>query len=306
MVWGRADQINPTDNISSRDFTLLFPEIDDLRRGNGMVRASRAFGTFTLSAYWLPEFRPNVFPSPALPPGVHFGADQMPTDYDQSAFKLDSSGGVVDWSISYFDGLDRNQDVAIESVSPMGVTLQRQFHRIQVLGADFAFNLGRYGFRGEAAYTQTADPSGTNPEIKNPFFFAVLGVDRTFFEYLNVNVQYLFRQTINYENPNTISNPLVRAVAIQDMAADGQITPNQNGMSTRIGYKWFHETLEAEFTAVGYFEQGDNLLRAKVLYHFTDTLRATIGREVYSGPDDSFFGLQKQNTTTYAEVEYGF
>lgn len=306
VVWGRADAINPTDNLSSRDFTMLFPEVDDLRRGNGMVRLGRAFEGYTLSAFWLPEFRPNVFPTGALPPGVRFDANDNPEQLDQSAIKLDRSGGLVDWSVSYFDGLNRNPDIAIQSIDSTGVTLQRRYHRIRVLGADFAFNLGRYGFRGEAAYTDTANSSGKDPQISKPFFFAVLGADRTFFEYLSVNVQYIFRQTGSYQDPHSIPNPLLRTVAIQNSTATGQLTPTQNGMSTRVGYKWFHETLEAEVTAVGYFEKGDNFVRAKALYHFTDTLRITAASETYSGPDESLFGLQKKNSANYVELAYGF
>jgi len=306
VVWGRADQINPTDNISSRDFTLMFPEVDDLRRGNGMVRASRAFDAYTVSALWLPEFRPNVFPTGALPTDVHFGTDENPQQYDQSAFKLDHTGGDLDWSISYFDGLDRTMDIGIESAGPSGVTLQRQYNRIQTLGGDFAFNLGRFGLRGEAAYTETADPNGTNPYIKNPFFFAVLGGDRSFFEYLNINVQVLYRETTSFHDPHSIANPLVRSVAIQNATVAGQLTPTQTGMSTRIGYKWFHETLEAEIAAAGYFEKGDSFVRTKILYHFTDTLRGTLAQETYQGPTESFYGLQKKNSTTYAEMAYGF
>lgn len=119
-------------------------------------------------------------------------------------------------------------------------------------------------------------------------------------------MQYVFRQTGSYQDPTKISGPLARTVAVQDAVAAGQLTPTQNGMSTRIGYKWFHETLEAEVAAVGYFEKGDSLVRTKVLYHWTDTLRVTVAQETYSGPDTSFFGLQKKNSATIAEMAYGF
>jgi hypothetical protein len=306
VVWGRADQLNPTDNLSSRDFTLLFPELDETRRGNGMVRLTRPFGGYTFSAYWLPEFRPNMVPTGALPPGVSFAKDEKPEQYDQVAFKLDRSGGAIDWSVSYFDGLDRNPDVAVQSAGPGGTILQQRYHRIHVIGADFATVAGRFGFRGEAAYTNTADANGSDPEIKNPFFYMVLGVDRTYFEYLNVNVQAVFRATAGYRNPRDTANPGLRSVAIQNAVFSGQLTPTQTGMSTRIGYKWLNETLEADVTGVGYFEKGDSLVRVKLLYHWTDLLRVTVGQETYAGPTDSFFGQQRKNSATFAELAYGY
>src|SRR5262249_15827903 len=33
IVWGRADRLNPTDNLTPRNFTLLVPEDDDQRLG---------------------------------------------------------------------------------------------------------------------------------------------------------------------------------------------------------------------------------------------------------------------------------
>ena len=62
VVWGRADRLNPTDNISSRDYTLLVASDDEQRRGAAMVQTRLGLGPYTLDAYWLPEFRPNRFP----------------------------------------------------------------------------------------------------------------------------------------------------------------------------------------------------------------------------------------------------
>lgn len=306
VVWGRADQVNPTDNLGSRDFTLLFPEPDDLRRGSGMVRVGRAFAGATLTVVWLPEFRPNVYPVGALPPNIRLGEGEAPEQFDQAAVKLDRTGGTVDWSASYFDGLDRNPDVALQRIDATGVTLQLRYHRIRVVGADFAVNVGRFGLRGEAAYTDTADPTGSDPQLKNPYFFAVLGADRSFGDTLNLNVQLIHRATASYRDPHSLADPLLRVVAIQNALAAGQVTPTQTGMSTRIGTKWLHETLEVELAAVGYFEKGDSLLRAKLLYHWTDTLRLTIGREAYDGPDESFFGRLRDNSVTFAELAYGY
>jgi len=39
IAWGRADQINPTDNLTPRDFTLLVPEDADQRSGTTGARA---------------------------------------------------------------------------------------------------------------------------------------------------------------------------------------------------------------------------------------------------------------------------
>ena len=44
IAWGRADGVNPTDNLSGQDLTLLVPDDDDRRLGTTAVRASYYVG----------------------------------------------------------------------------------------------------------------------------------------------------------------------------------------------------------------------------------------------------------------------
>lgn len=112
--------------------------------------------------------------------------------------RVEQTGRAVDWSLSFFEGFDRSLDAKLGQISPAAVAVFLTHNRIQVIGADAATTIGRYGLRGEAAYTFTQDESGKNPLIKNPFFYLVLGGDRTFQEYLNINCQYFLRVVSNF------------------------------------------------------------------------------------------------------------
>lgn len=306
-VWGRADRLNPTDNLTSRDARLLFPEDDDQRRGSGMLQVAYPVLGATVRAYWIPEFRPNRFPTPPLAKGVRFGDDEPVNDPSQGALRIDHSGGAVDWSLSYFDGHDRNPDVVMDRVTPTGtVVLQRRYGRVRVVGADAATTLGRFGLRAEAAVTTTEDEDGTDPEVKNGFLYAVAGADRTFFEYLNVNLQYIYRQTDQWRDPRTLPNPQVRALAVQNAIFSQQLHRVENGASLRISYQFLNETLTTEIAAVQFFQEGDGVVAPKITYKATDTLRLTLGGQYFSGPDESLFGAQKDNSTTYFEVRWGY
>ena len=70
----------------------------------------------------------------------------------------------------------------------------------------------------------------------------VMGADRTFLEYLNVNIQYLVRVIVNYQNPEATGNP----VAVEEAVINNQLDQIQQGATFRINYKWLNETLEAE------------------------------------------------------------
>jgi hypothetical protein len=305
VVWGRADALNPTDNLSSRDFTLLFIDPDDNRRGNCMVQGRIPIGASTLSVFWLPEFRPNGLPTPELPTYIRFKDDEKPNEAGQGAIRFDRSG-AVDWSVSYFNGIDRNPDVAIDSAGPMDVVLQRRYNRIGTTGADFATVAGQFAFRGEAAYTATEDEDGTDPKIKNSFFMAVLGIERSFFEYLSIIAQVYRREIQDFHDPKDNPDPGHRVIYVQSALFSNQLTQNQTGGSLRVAYKWFHETLEGEILGVGNFDRGDGLTRVKLSYAFTDSLKGIIGGEKYDGPDESFYGSLKQNSTAFAEVRYGY
>lgn len=305
-VWGRADRLNPTDNLTSRELRLLFPEEDDQRRGSTMLQVAYPVFGAVARAYWIPEFRPNVFPTPPLPPGVRFRGDEQPADTQQGALRIDRSGGSVDWSLSYFEGRDRNPDVALDHLTLTGPVLQRRYGRIRVTGADAATTVGRFGLRAEVAHTVTEDTRGDDPQVKNGFLYAVAGGDRTFFEYLNVNLQYIYRETDHWQDPRALANPLVRTVALQNAIFNQQAHRIENGASLRISYQWLNETLTGEIAAVQFFQDGDAVIAPKLTYKATDTLRLTAGAQQFSGPDTSFFGAQKDNSTTYVEVRWGF
>ena len=220
--------------------------------------------------------------------------------------KLEQAGLAVDWSLSYFRGFDLNPDIAIQSTLPGALNLSLQHHRIRVLGADATTVMGRYGLRTEVAYTWTENAAGIDPFVKKPFFYGVVGADRTFFEYLNINVQYFVRQLNSFSDPNTITDLLTREVAIQQSIISNQQNKFQQGMSLRIGNKWLNETLEAEFAAVYSFTRRDYLLRPKLSYAFDDHWKGTLGANLYRGDPNTFFGMLRYVSTVFGELRYSF
>jgi hypothetical protein len=303
IVWGRADQLNPTDNLTPRDYTLYMPEVDDQRFGATAVNMTYNFDTVALSAIVLPQFRPTKLPIPAIS-GVTF-AETVPrgTGY---ALKLDRSGGDLDWSVSYFHGYDQYPDIAVAVPTPGATVLSLSHHRIRVLGADMATTAGRYGLRAEAAYTWTEDDAGVNPFVKNPYFYGVAGADRTFYEYLNINLQYYVRAISNYRDPNAVTDPALRDVAIEQAVVSNQMNRVQQGMSLRISDKWLDETLEGEIAGVANFTRHDFMLRPKLVYAFNDYWKSTLGGYLYRGGANTFFGLIKDRSGAYAEARYSF
>ena len=296
IAWGRADGVNPTDNLSGQDLTLLVPDDADRRLGTTAVRASYFVGDVSIAGVWLPEFRGHEFALPAPPPGVLFARESDRWPGDQWAVRVEQTGRAVDWSASYFNGKDLAPDLAFVAGGGDTPLIRLSHHRVQVIGGDMTANLGRFGLRAEAAYVETEDTQGRDPSTKNPFLFVVAGADRTFGGLLNLNVQYLYRQV--QHRSGTSAN-------VQDVL-NSQTQAVQHGASFRIAYKWLHDTLEAECAAVAYAGPRGGALRPKVVYAVTDSWKVLAGAEILRGQSTSLFGMMERNSAGYAELRWSF
>ena len=306
IPWGRADALNPTDNLTPKDFTLLSARDEEERRtGSYASKVNFYQGNYTLSAIWIPIFNPTTIPIAPVP-GVTFTEIKRNNgDWtDQGfAFKLDQTGGAVDWSLSYYYGLD---------VMPVGVPLspnlvQLIHTRTHVFGADFAKTIGRYGVRGELAYQHTQNPDGSNPFIKKPNIYWVLGGDRDLTEDLNLNIQIYQRWVLSYRNPFSNPDPVARQAAVLDATFNYQLDRFTEGISGRLKSTWLNKTLEGEILGQwNTFNRGDFFLRPSLAYAFTDIWKGFIGYDIFNGRNPSFFGRLEPMTAFFAEVRATF
>ena len=104
LPWGRADRINPTDSLTSRDYRWLAPEEEDQRFGNTGVRYAHHLGDYTVTGVWLPYMRSSRIPLD--PTSVQQVAGHQPNNRDNFALKLDYTGTGLDGSLSFYNGID--------------------------------------------------------------------------------------------------------------------------------------------------------------------------------------------------------
>ncbi len=306
IVWGRADALNPTDVLTPKDFTLLSAKDEEERRiGTTALKANYYRGNYTLSTIWLPIFNPTTLPLSGAP-GIQLTQNKRSDgDWTHQGFaaKLDQTGGEVDWSLSYYYGLD---------LFPVGIPLNPtqvvlEHNRIQMFGADFARNFGRFGVRGEAAYVHTQDPDGNDPFLKNPYLYYVLGVDHDVTEDLNVNLQAYQRLIVNYQDPFQFQDPVTRNVAVLNTIFNQQMDRVQEGFSGRIKATAWNKTLEAELLGVFEVNRASYFLRPSVAYAFTDTWKGFTGVDIFGGHlKESIYGFLEQNTAFFAELRATF
>lgn len=302
VAWGRADGINPTGNLAAEDLTLLTLEDGDRRLGTTTAAATWYFGDVAVSGLWIPEFRGHRFPLPAAG-GALFVRDVREWPGDQWALRVERTGGAVDWSASFYRGLDLSPDL-VPTTAPGRIGLRHR--RISVTGLDAAATVGRFGVRAEGAYVQTEDEDGTDPFAKNPFAFFVVGGDRTWDGRINLNLQYLARVVTRFR-PIPAGLPAdARALAEQQAVLSGQAERVQHGASVRASVKWWRETVETEWAAVAYAGPRGIVMRPKASYAASDRVLVTVGAEVFRGSDGSLFRALRPNSAGFAEVRWGF
>jgi len=301
LTWGRADGINPTDLVNGSDFTALVVDDSDRKLGAWLLDATAQVRMVSLSALWLLNFVPSVFPLPPIDPGTPVSQQLPGRGYGQGAVKLETTGGYVDASLSYFDGFDHTPDMTLA-----GSAVTLFYPRLRTVGGDMARNWGRFGLRGEASYTFQENAVASPFPPRQNVLAVVVGVDRSWLEYLNVNVQYLGRYLARFDDPNAIADPSTRSFAVLRSLLIQQQARVQQGMSARVSYKWFHEALEAEVRGVTWFDRGGFLIAPRATWAVTDNVKVSLGADLYRGPADSVLGLLKANSLGFAQVRYGF
>jgi hypothetical protein len=295
-VWGKADKLNPTDSLSPRDFRILSSDDSDQRLGLTMVRADLALtDRLRLKTYWLPEFRPTTLIFPLSPQIL---LDRRDRDTGQVAAKLDSTGGAFDWSLSWYEGRDRIYDLSLEN----GGVAQR-YNRIRVIGADMAGAAGPWGYRAEAAYTHTRYDPVTDPLVRRPEFWGVIGLDRNFDSGLYANVQASVRRVFKLDDLLSVSATRVRP---QIDILRFQQNEVQVGFTGTLRYVWDDQRWAAEALMLQYVDLGQGLARLELRHQLSPQFSVRGRAQKFFGPKNSYFGQIRSVSAVSIEARVNF
>ena len=338
IVWGRADVLNPTSNLTPTDLRVHSPIEDDRRIGNVGARAFLRFAPFRLEGVWMPMYLPTTLPSVGLPEFVSYGPPKYPSPNLQNgtvAGRLHLELAKFEMSASFLQGfaplpgLTRG-DIVFDPTNP-SVTVVRTAYAQQVFGFDFSTALGDVlGLRGEAAYRKPVDSYQNNVNVPRRDLQYVLGVDHAFGP-VSVIAQYMGRYVFDWAlekgpfapaniddlkmDPTQVTN-VYRGGAektIDDtLRQTNQVLFNQTAKLQHLGtlrLEWLtlHDTLSLSVLALGNFTTKEWALAPKIGWHISDTLMAYVGAEVFRGPQHTLFGLiQDELSAGYIELRYTF
>ncbi len=312
MRWGRADGYNPTDNLIPYDYLDTF---SNDRLAVPALKADTYIGQARIEAAWIPFYTPTRLPLlgqrwfPALPSTAQLPvAGNAPPAVADLTY-LDAGGplpartiGNSQWglrynqlvphaelSVSYFDGFDdipyfRPGAIPIAPLPRprLQVSLNREYYRVHVIGADFASGLGPYGIRGELAYFDQTDPANRD------HLLFVAGVDRTWGDWFVI---------VQYAGQN-VQAPLPSSALFPDLGLGSSLLWR---VERSIG-----PSRTFEVKGALRFSDGDLFIQPLYSLALSNAWRLKIGATFFAGPRDAYLGQFRDNAGINLQLRYSF
>ncbi|MCK4853306.1 MAG: hypothetical protein KAT31_03570 [Bacteroidales bacterium] len=337
IAWGRADGINPTNNLCPQDYFVRSPVADDMRLGNFLFRGRYTIQSrIRLEGIWVPVYRHSIYRFDLfdMPDFVSFTDAYSP----DAALKNGSFAGKLaflfdrfDGSISWFNGYDPMPGIEAGPLpetpgkTPTINMYARPF-RQQTVGLDFSFGLGSFGVRGEAAYREpTADYKG-RIFVPNRDLRYVLGIDRSFGDFA-IMVMYTGQYVFDFEEmqimggipdigPEQLQQPAIWGMLgpMMDQQLAGfnriifdQIKEISHSLAARPAMSLFHNVLDLEVFGLYNFSTEEWALMPKLSWSVSDNLKLGIGGEYFEGPQNTRYDLiAPVFNGVFMELRYSF
>lgn len=298
-AWGKADSINPTNNLNPVDFSDLL-DTDDEEIGIVSLRGRYYLGNWTFEGAVIPAFEPNIFP------GYNSRWNLFPKDLSvlpvqtrepskefqniQYAGRLSSSFSGWDFSASYYRGFEKFPSVFIKSDSVL-----LEYRRLQVIGGDFATSFDKLGLRGEAGYFITDDFDGKILEVSDPYLMYVFGADYNFSNLTGEQDLYILCQWIQ-----TLPLPERDSLSESDLRYLFK-------KAVMLKADWsFTDYTKFSLQGIWRLHAEDMFLQPMLSSSLSDGLDLEIGADLFYGKDGSFFESFKDNQRAIARLKYSF
>jgi hypothetical protein len=207
VVWGRLDELQPTDVINPLDVSRFFFEgRSEARLSVPLVHATIFAGDkASVEGVYIPFFRRGRFDRLAegsspfnLLHGLSVTDQSPPSEAGnaQGGARVNVTSGRVDWSVSAYRGF---RPFGIYSAVPAGIA--RVYPRFTMVGGDFETVAGPWVFRGEvAAFPRDVfQAAGAPVALPGHSFDAGAGVDRKAGDYRLSGQFLVHRET--YDRP---------------------------------------------------------------------------------------------------------
>jgi hypothetical protein len=320
VVWGRADGWNPTDNITPRNMLIRSADEDDRRLANFLIRSHYNLQPVRFEMIWIPVYRPSYIPTDLVPfpPGIELGEPDYPDMKLKNgafALRLNLELPSVDGSVSYFNGHNPMPGIMAElpeiPVPNLALSVFHKSYRMHFVGMDFSTVVaGSWGLRGELAYRRSHQDHKKFIHIPNPDLQYVIGLDKELVQNFSVILQYIGRYVFDFEDLEIPMNPAdfpFYEIALKNRLINFQQHEMSHSLSCRAAWELMNELMSIEVFGLVNFTSNETLFRPKMTYDIADALTVAAGAELYSGPDETLFGLVDSTlSSVFVELKASF
>ncbi|MBI3815034.1 MAG: hypothetical protein HY279_11320 [Nitrospinae bacterium] len=297
--WGKADSINPTNNLNPVDYSDLL-DTDEEEIGMTSLRGRYYLGNWTFEGAVIPVFEPSILPNynsrwnlfpkalSALP--VQTREPSKEFQNIQYAGRVSSTFNGLDFSVSYYRGFEKFPSVFVKSNSVI-----MEYRSLQVIGGDFAASFDKLGIRGEAGYFITDDFDGKIPEVSDPYLMYVLGLDYKFSNLIEEQDLYILCQWIQ-----TLPLPERDSLSESDLRYLFK-------RAVMLKADWsFTDYTKFSFQGIWRLHAEDIFLQPMLSSNLSDGLNLEVGADLLYGKEGSFFESFKDNQRIFARLKYSF
>ena len=311
IVWGEVVGLFFADVVSARDMReFLLPSFDIIRIPQGAVRAEYFAGDSHLEFVWIPvpafdnigkpgsDFYPAPLPSPTSPEvAALFQDPERPsTKFSNSNLGVRANTLVAGYDISafYYRSFSAQPTFyRVEGPSPaQSYVFAPRYDRIWQAGGTVSKDLGDFVLRGEVVYTRgqgfsVADVTAPQYVVTRTTFDYILSAEVPLPHDVRLNVQAF--QRVFYDGGGT------------DLA----IRSDGFGASVYLTGK-LGPSLEPQILWIQNFSDAGSLVRPRLNWLVDKNATASFGVDVFSGPDNGYFGRYGNRDRVYAEFRYAF
>ncbi len=182
-------------------------------------------------------------------------------------------------------------------------TLSREHRRLHVFGATFNKVIGKWAFRGEAAYTDgkavavnpLTDRSGQDFESKENTFDYCLGFDRTVYIDWFLSGQ-IIQNIVLGSNPHMVTGLSLHERKPVDTYFTFVVSKPFKSMNDQAGLSGL----------IAYNTLGQWWINPKLWWEITQNTKITLGAQIFEGQHYQALGEFKRNTNIYTQIKYSF
>lgn len=337
IKWGRADFDNPTSSFNPRNLVVRSPEKEDMDLGN--LSATLIFkpaGFMSLQAVVTPFYRPDILVTAplSLPDNVKINEIDGLLGGRQMAgygLKADFYLRGIDFSISGFHGNDPLPGIRYDgfildtggSTPVLDIMMSVTPYRVNRAGFDFEAAAGRFGLRGEAAYTKPVLSFPGHSYVPMPEVKWAAGADITLGSFM-IGAEYIGKYITDFyptgltpslpgemppltpdmidlivNNPDIFNIFVGNTIAAFNSLYMYQLEKSYHSAGFRVEADLAAGRLLPGIVGIYNFTSGDLALVPSVKYKPADGITLLIGADIYKGRDGSLYDIIDKPLTNF-------